>query len=116
MTFDETIAFLTEQIGRSVEAGIEVEFPGRTGTTHVGTAAGQIDAVSQGGGSGPESWYVWIDKQRLGSAIHVHRDEFVDAEIEAHPVPRAEERSESGTWWTLTIEQRNVKFDLVIYV
>ena len=115
MTFDETIAFLTEQIGRPVEANIEVQFPGDPGTRHVGTAAGQIDSVSQAGGSGPESWYVWIDQERLGSAIHLHRDQFVDAEIEAHP-PEAEERSESGTWWTLTIEQRNVKFDLVIYV
>lgn len=118
MTFDETIEFLGQQAGRTVE--ISVAMRGRSDEEFfaVASISGRIDRVAVGGGEAMretrELWRVWFVSD-LGDQVTLHRSRFASAEVVADQPP-PEEREQAGTTWSMTIREAALRFNVLVYV
>jgi hypothetical protein len=116
MNFEETIEFLQQHLGKTVEVAVEVLVP-----THLAGFWGQLGRLSKSGASGaPEAWYVWMRESDEASPFmdefRLDRELFDDADVHANVVEEADERSESGATWTLTIHQHGFRITVEFYV
>ncbi|MEA2276826.1 MAG: hypothetical protein QOC78_1786 [Solirubrobacteraceae bacterium] len=68
----------------------------------------------------PEAWYVWLRHGETPSPNpgppRLDRELFEGADVHANVVEEPEERSQSGSTWTLTIRQRGVITTVEVYV
>lgn len=120
MTFDETLDFLREQTGKWVEVSVALLVPGREEPAHLAGFTGQVDRLSQSGARAlPEAWYVWFVEQQTGPTpgeFRLDRELFETAEVLANVVEEPEERTTTGSTWTLTIRQRYAVTTVEVYV
>ena len=120
MTFDETLQFLTEQVGRSVEVSVALPLPRRDEPTHLAGFSGEVESVRQSHARVlPEAWFVWFthdDASPAPGSLRIDRELFEDADVHANPVSEPEERNEFGMTWTLAIRQGGVLTSVEVFV
>ncbi len=120
VTFDETLRFLTEQVGKSIDATVAVPIEGPEETRHIAGFSGQVEGTSLSGARGlPEAWNVWLkqtDGTPFAASFRLDRGLFERADVNANVPEAAEERGEFGTTWTLTIRQGGVVMSVEVYV
>jgi hypothetical protein len=121
MNFDETISFLKQHAGKTVEVAVGMRVAGRAEPAHLVGFWGQLDRLGQSGpASGPEAWYVWMREAHEDSPcmdeFRLERELFESAEVHANVAEGPDERSESAATWTLTINQRGFVTTVEFYV
>jgi hypothetical protein len=120
MTFDETLQFLREQVGKWVEVSVALLVPGREEPVHLAGFWGQVDRISQSGARAlPDAWYVWFAEQPTGPTpgeFRLDRELFEEADVHANVVEEAEDRTTTGSTWTLAIRQRYAVTTVEVYV
>ncbi len=119
MTFEETVAFLREQEGRRIEVSIFLPAgsgydPDEAFGRSVASFEGGVTGVKPRSGPETDAWSVWLNED-FGGCLVLSPERFEGAEATAHQPP-AEERSDTGDWWSLVIRQADLVFDVVIYV
>lgn len=120
MNFDETVQFLREQTGKTVEVSVALLAPGREEPVHLANFWGRVDRLSE---SGPPAqttgWYVWLAEDEPGPTpgeFRLDRELFEHADVHANVVEEPEERTTTGSTWTLTIRQRYAVTTVEFYV
>lgn len=121
MNFDETLEFLQQHLGKTIEVAVELLVPGRDEPTHLAGFWGQLGHLSKSGAPGaPEAWYVWMRESDEASPfmdeIRLDRELFDGAEVHVNVVEEPDERSESAATWILTIHQHGFRITLEFYV
>lgn len=109
MTFDQTLEYLREQVGKQVEVSVDLAVATREESAHLAAFTGRVHGLSQSGARAlPDVWYVALAETEAWTEVTLNRDLFEGAEVEANVVSEPELRSETGSTWTLTIRQRDV--------
>jgi hypothetical protein len=121
MNFEDTIEFLEQHVGKTVEVVIEMPVPSRDEPVHLAGFWGQLGRLTKSGASdAPEAWYVWMRELDEASPFmdefRLDRELFEDAEVHANVVEEQDERSENGATWTLTVYQRGFRTTVEFYV
>lgn len=121
MNYDETIDFLKQHAGKTVEVAMGMHVAGRAEPAHLAGFWGRLDRLGQAGSAGgPEAWYVWMREAEEDSPcmdeFRLERDLFESAEVHANLVEEPDKGSENEATWTLTINQRGFVTTVEFYV
>jgi len=120
MTFEQTLQFLADHTGKTVDVDVALVVEGRSEPVHVAGFSGLLDRLSRSEARAlPEAWYAGIRQHPTGPAaasIRLDRELFEAAEAHANVPEDPNERGEFGTTWTLTIRQGGVLTMVEFYV